>query len=79
MPILGPTTSGGSDSRARSSNGGLSSASPSWTRVIPSAWHSFPGPEHGYGVDPEELAEFRRYLDQESLVANSDWEWEPLS
>lgn len=40
--------------------------------------HGFPGPEHGYAVDPEELAEFRRYLDQESLVSNSDWEWEPL-
>jgi 3-methyl-2-oxobutanoate hydroxymethyltransferase len=40
--------------------------------------HSFPGPEHGYAVDPEELSEFRRYLDQESLVANSNWEWEPL-
>ena len=40
--------------------------------------HSFPGPEHGYAVDPEELAEFRRYLDQESLVSNSDWAWEPL-
>jgi 3-methyl-2-oxobutanoate hydroxymethyltransferase len=39
---------------------------------------SFPGPEHGYAVDPEELAEFRRYLDQESLAANSDWAWEPL-
>ena len=40
--------------------------------------HSFPGPEHGYAVDSEELAEFRRYLDQESLVSNSDWAWEPL-
>lgn len=40
--------------------------------------HSFPGPEHGYAIDPEELAEFRRYLDQESLAAKSDWEWEPL-
>jgi 3-methyl-2-oxobutanoate hydroxymethyltransferase len=39
---------------------------------------SFPGPEHGYAVAPEELAEFRRYLDQESLVSNSDWAWEPL-
>jgi 3-methyl-2-oxobutanoate hydroxymethyltransferase len=39
---------------------------------------SFPGPEHGYAVDPEELAEFRSYLDQESLASNSDWEWEPL-
>jgi 3-methyl-2-oxobutanoate hydroxymethyltransferase len=39
---------------------------------------SFPGPEHGYAVEPDQLAEFRRYLDQESLVANSDWDWEPL-
>jgi len=39
---------------------------------------SFPAPEHGYAVDPGELAEFRRYLDQESLASNSDWEWEPL-
>jgi 3-methyl-2-oxobutanoate hydroxymethyltransferase len=38
----------------------------------------FPGPEHGYAVEPEELAEFRRYLDQESLVSKSDWAWEPL-
>ena len=39
----------------------------------------FPGPEHGYAVEPEELAEFRRYLEQESLAANSDWDWEPLA
>ncbi len=39
---------------------------------------SFPGPEHGYAVDPEELAEFRRHLDQENLVLNGDWDWEPL-
>jgi 3-methyl-2-oxobutanoate hydroxymethyltransferase len=39
---------------------------------------SFPGPEHGYAVEPEELAELRRYLDQDSLVSNSDWDWEPL-
>jgi 3-methyl-2-oxobutanoate hydroxymethyltransferase len=38
----------------------------------------FPGPEHSYAVEPEELAEFRRYLDQESLVSESDWAWEPL-
>jgi len=38
----------------------------------------FPGPEHSYAVEPEELAEFRRYLDQESLVSKSDWAWEPL-
>jgi 3-methyl-2-oxobutanoate hydroxymethyltransferase len=40
--------------------------------------HAFPGPEHGYAVDSDELEEFRRYLDQESLVSNSDWDWEPL-
>ena len=28
---------------------------------------SFPGPEHSYSVDAEELEAFRRYLDQESL------------
>jgi 3-methyl-2-oxobutanoate hydroxymethyltransferase len=39
---------------------------------------SFPGPEHSYAVEPEELAEFRRYLDQESLVSEGDWSWEPL-
>ena len=26
----------------------------------------FPGPEHVYAIEPEELAEFHRYLDQES-------------
>jgi 3-methyl-2-oxobutanoate hydroxymethyltransferase len=40
---------------------------------------SFPGPEHGYAVDAEELADFHAYLDQESLVAKSDWDWEPLA
>jgi 3-methyl-2-oxobutanoate hydroxymethyltransferase len=40
---------------------------------------SFPGPEHAYAVDPEELAEFRAHLDQDSLVLNSDWDWEPLA
>ena len=40
---------------------------------------SFPGPEHGYGVDAAELEEFRRYLEQESLAANGDWDWEPLA
>ena len=40
--------------------------------------HSFPGPEHGYAVEPEELAEFHRYLDQDSLVSKGDWSWEPL-
>jgi 3-methyl-2-oxobutanoate hydroxymethyltransferase len=36
--------------------------------------HRFPGPEHTYAIDPEELAAFRRYLDQESL-ASSAWDW----
>jgi 3-methyl-2-oxobutanoate hydroxymethyltransferase len=34
----------------------------------------FPGPEHQYAVEPEELAAFRAYLDQESLTAD-DWDW----
>ena len=38
----------------------------------------FPGPEHAYAVDDAELEEFRRYLDQESLVSPKAWEWEPL-
>ena len=38
----------------------------------------FPEPEHVYGVEPAELAEFRRYLDQESLGSKQAWDWEPL-
>jgi 3-methyl-2-oxobutanoate hydroxymethyltransferase len=38
----------------------------------------FPEPDHVYGVEPAELAEFRRYLDQESLSSAKAWEWEPL-
>jgi 3-methyl-2-oxobutanoate hydroxymethyltransferase len=38
----------------------------------------FPEPDHVYGVEPGELAEFRSYLDQESLSAPGSWEWEPL-
>jgi 3-methyl-2-oxobutanoate hydroxymethyltransferase len=34
----------------------------------------FPQDEHTYGIDPEELESFRRYLDQESL-ATSAWDW----
>ena len=38
---------------------------------------SFPGPEHVYAVEPEELESFRRYLDQESLARaeafGGDW------
>jgi len=39
----------------------------------------FPEADHVYGVEPAELDEFRRYLDQESLVSRSAWDWEPLS
>ncbi|HEV7398725.1 MAG TPA: 3-methyl-2-oxobutanoate hydroxymethyltransferase [Solirubrobacterales bacterium] len=38
----------------------------------------FPEPDHVYGVEPAELAEFRRYLDQESLTSAKAWDWEPL-
>jgi 3-methyl-2-oxobutanoate hydroxymethyltransferase len=38
----------------------------------------FPEPDHVYGVEPAELAEFRRYLDQESLTSQKAWDWEPL-
>jgi 3-methyl-2-oxobutanoate hydroxymethyltransferase len=37
---------------------------------------AFPGPEHTYSIDAEELHAFRRYLDQESLAGSSfggDW------
>ncbi len=38
----------------------------------------FPEPDHVYSVEPAELAEFRSYLDQESLASAKGWEWEPL-
>ena len=34
----------------------------------------FPGAEHLYSVEPGELAEFRAYLDQESM-AGEKWDW----
>jgi 3-methyl-2-oxobutanoate hydroxymethyltransferase len=40
---------------------------------------SFPGPEHVYAIDDEELAEFRRHVDDEELASAKSWEWEPLS
>jgi len=40
---------------------------------------SFPGPEHAYAIDEEELAEFRRHVDSEALASAKAWEWEPLS
>jgi len=36
---------------------------------------SFPGPEHGYAVDPEELTAFKEYLAAESLAARTPWDW----
>jgi 3-methyl-2-oxobutanoate hydroxymethyltransferase len=39
----------------------------------------FPEPDHVYSVEPSELDEFRRYLDQESLTSQKAWDWEPLS
>ena len=39
----------------------------------------FPEAEHVYSVEPAELAELRRYLDQESLTSAKAWDWEPLS
>ncbi|MBA2240947.1 MAG: 3-methyl-2-oxobutanoate hydroxymethyltransferase [Solirubrobacterales bacterium] len=29
---------------------------------------TFPAPQHSYGIEPHELSEFRRYLDQETLA-----------
>jgi 3-methyl-2-oxobutanoate hydroxymethyltransferase len=39
---------------------------------------AFPAAEHIYSVDPAELADLRRYLDEESLASASSWDWEPL-
>jgi 3-methyl-2-oxobutanoate hydroxymethyltransferase len=39
---------------------------------------AFPGPEHVYSVEPSELGELKRYLEQESLSSASSWDWEPL-
>jgi 3-methyl-2-oxobutanoate hydroxymethyltransferase len=35
---------------------------------------SFPGAEHIYSIEPSELDELRRYLEQESLAAGA-WDW----
>ena len=34
----------------------------------------FPSDEHTYSIDPAELEEFKRYLDQDSLAASA-WDW----
>jgi 3-methyl-2-oxobutanoate hydroxymethyltransferase len=39
----------------------------------------FPEPDHVYGVEPSELQEFRRYLEQkDGLGSRASWDWEPL-
>jgi 3-methyl-2-oxobutanoate hydroxymethyltransferase len=38
----------------------------------------FPGAEHIYSIEPGELAELKRYLEQETLASASSWDWEPL-
>ena len=38
----------------------------------------FPEPDHVYSIEPVELAEFRRHLEQESLSSQQSWDWEPL-
>jgi 3-methyl-2-oxobutanoate hydroxymethyltransferase len=41
--------------------------------------HRFPEAGHVYGVEPAELAEFQRYLEQkEGLGSRASWDWEPL-
>jgi hypothetical protein len=40
---------------------------------------SFPGPEHAYAIDEEELADFRRHVDDHTTLASAKaWEWEPF-
>ena len=36
---------------------------------------SFPGPEHAYSIEPEELDAFRRYLEHESLPGGFGGDW----
>jgi 3-methyl-2-oxobutanoate hydroxymethyltransferase len=36
---------------------------------------AFPDPEHTYSVEPKELAEFKRYLEQDSLASVPAWDW----
>jgi 3-methyl-2-oxobutanoate hydroxymethyltransferase len=41
--------------------------------------HRFPEAEHVYGVEPEELTEFRLYMEQkDGLGSKQTWDWEPL-
>jgi 3-methyl-2-oxobutanoate hydroxymethyltransferase len=41
---------------------------------------SFPAAEHVYAIDEEELADFRRHVDDHAALASAKaWEWEPLT
>ena len=41
--------------------------------------HHFPEAGHVYGVEPAELAEFQRYLEQkDGIGSRASWDWEPL-
>ncbi len=41
--------------------------------------HRFPEPDHVYGIEPAELAEFQHYLEQkDGLASRAVWAWEPL-
>ena len=35
----------------------------------------FPREEHTYSIDPDELRALRNYLEQDSLAANTPWDW----
>jgi 3-methyl-2-oxobutanoate hydroxymethyltransferase len=35
----------------------------------------FPAEEHTYAIDPDELAAFRAYLEQETLAGSTPWDW----
>ena len=37
--------------------------------------YRFPDETHSYSIDPAQLEELKRYLDQESLASNSAWDW----
>jgi len=39
---------------------------------------TFPGPDHVYSVEPGELDEFRRRLEEGDLDSSYSWDWEPL-
>jgi len=41
--------------------------------------HRFPEADHVYGIEPAELQEFHRYLEQkEGVASRASWDWEPL-